>query len=156
MTTLPKTSRSSRSRSASCTSSRGSTRSITGVTLAGTPFVVAGSNGQVAWSFTNSYGDWVDLVPLEPVGHLAYQGPEGPVEYERWTEKIEVAGEDAVDIECLGSVWGPVVGEDHTHRPVALRWTAHHPEAVSQGFERLERSRDVRADKLSVHQLDYA
>ena len=33
---------------------------ITGVTLPGTPAVVAGSNGHVAWGFTNSYGDFTD------------------------------------------------------------------------------------------------
>ena len=37
---------------------------ITGVSLPGTPIIVVGSNGSVAWSFTNSYGDWVDLVAL--------------------------------------------------------------------------------------------
>src|SRR5204863_167375 len=39
--------------------------SITGVTLPGTPAVVAGSNGRVAWGFTNTQGDWSDLVVLE-------------------------------------------------------------------------------------------
>ena len=38
---------------------------VTGVTLPGAPFVVAGSNGRVAWGFTNSEGDWADLVVLE-------------------------------------------------------------------------------------------
>src|SRR6187549_2732030 len=33
---------------------------VTGVTLPGTPAVAAGSNGQVAWGFTNSYGDFAD------------------------------------------------------------------------------------------------
>ena len=41
-------------------------RRVTGVTLPGAPFVVAGSNGHVAWGFTNSEGDWADLVLLEP------------------------------------------------------------------------------------------
>jgi penicillin amidase len=43
--------------------SNGSTRRIVGVTLPGTPFIVVGSNGHVAWGFTNSYGDFLDLVP---------------------------------------------------------------------------------------------
>ena len=38
---------------------------VTGVSLPGTPAVVAGSNGHVAWGFTNSYGDFQDLVQLE-------------------------------------------------------------------------------------------
>ena len=35
---------------------------LTGVTLPGDPGLVAGSNGHVAWGFTNSEGDWSDLV----------------------------------------------------------------------------------------------
>ena len=35
---------------------------VTGVTLPGVPVIVAGSNGRVAWGFTNSYGDWTDRV----------------------------------------------------------------------------------------------
>ena len=38
---------------------------ITGATLPGTPGVVAGSNGQIAWGFTNSYGDWSDITPVD-------------------------------------------------------------------------------------------
>ena len=34
---------------------------LNGVTLPGTPLLVAGSNGHIAWGFTNSYGDWVDV-----------------------------------------------------------------------------------------------
>jgi penicillin amidase len=42
----------------------GAPRRVTGVTLPGAPAVVVGSNGHVAWGFTNSYGDFVDLVRL--------------------------------------------------------------------------------------------
>lgn len=116
---------------------------VAGVTLAGTPFVIAGSNGRVAWSFTNSYGDWVDVVPIKPLGHRAYEGPDGPVEYERWTESIAVAGAEPIEAEFSRTVWGPVIGEDHHHRPVALRWTAHSPEAVGSGLRFLETAGDV-------------
>src|SRR3970040_1180401 len=33
---------------------------VSGFTLPGLPGVVVGSNGHVAWGFTNSYGDWLD------------------------------------------------------------------------------------------------
>ena len=39
---------------------------VAGVTLPGVPAIVAGSNGHVAWGFTNSYGDFQDLIRLEP------------------------------------------------------------------------------------------
>jgi penicillin amidase len=37
---------------------KGGQRRIVGVTLPGAPVVVVGSNGHVAWGFTNSYGDY--------------------------------------------------------------------------------------------------
>ncbi len=123
--------------------SSGRSWDVTGVTLAGTPFVVAGSNGRVAWSFTNSFGDWVDVVPIEPLGHRAYRGQDGPMEYEQWTEMISVAGAEPIEAEFTRTEWGPVIGEDHHHRPVALRWTAHFPEAVGTGLRYLETAGDV-------------
>ena len=101
-------------------------RRITGVTLPGTPLVVAGSNGRVAWGFTNSEGDWADLVLLEPDPNDpdAYLTPEGPRKLERATETIEVKGEKPETLVALSTVWGPVVDRDDTGRRRALAWVA--------------------------------
>ena len=40
-------------------------RDLMGLTLPGAPIMVVGSNGHIAWGFTNSYGDWTDLVRVE-------------------------------------------------------------------------------------------
>jgi penicillin amidase len=48
----------------------GSSLDATGVTLPGTPNIVAGSNGKIAWGFTNSYVDTSDVVILEPAGGI--------------------------------------------------------------------------------------
>ncbi|MFO0949478.1 MAG: penicillin acylase family protein [Planctomycetota bacterium] len=45
--------------------SDGGEQTITGATLPGTPVMVVGSNGHVAWGFTNSEGDWTDVVVIE-------------------------------------------------------------------------------------------
>src|SRR5262249_48657124 len=42
---------------------------VTGVTLPGAPVVVAGSNGHIAWGFTNSYGKWLTVTPA-PCGSV--------------------------------------------------------------------------------------
>src|SRR5262249_5222185 len=34
---------------------------LNGVTLPGAPLLVAGSNGHIAWGFTNSYGNWIHV-----------------------------------------------------------------------------------------------
>ena len=41
------------------------TLDLNGVTLPGAPLLVAGSNGHIAWGFTNSYGDWVGVQRIE-------------------------------------------------------------------------------------------
>ena len=39
---------------------------LNGLTLPGAPVLVAGSNGRIAWGFTNSYGNWLDLADGVP------------------------------------------------------------------------------------------
>src|SRR5262249_41217394 len=43
----------------------GESRWVSGVSLPGTPVIPVGSNRMVAWGFTNSLGDWSDLVIIE-------------------------------------------------------------------------------------------
>ncbi|HXK10091.1 MAG TPA: penicillin acylase family protein [Vicinamibacteria bacterium] len=115
-------------------------RRVTGVTLPGTPFVVAGSNGHVAWAFTNSEGDWADLVLLEPVPGSpdAYRTPDGPRQIERETETIEVSGERAETLAVESTVWGPVVDTDHAGRRRALAWVALREGGLNAGLDRME------------------
>jgi len=116
---------------------------ITGVTLPGTPAVVVGSNGRVAWGYTNSYGDWVDLVVLEETEDGMYLTPDGPVSFETSTETIEVRGGEAEHIDVVSTVWGPVIDRDHQGRRRALRWTAHDPQAVDLGMTMMETASTV-------------
>jgi penicillin G amidase len=118
---------------------------VTGVMLPGTPSMVVGSNGRVAWGFTNSEGDWSDLVvlapdPADPGAHLT---PDGPRRFELVTERIRVkGGQDAV-VRVKETLWGPVVDLDHRGRERAHCWVAHHPEAVNLGLSSLETARSL-------------
>ncbi len=118
---------------------------ITGVTLPGAPAVVAGSNGSVAWGFTNSSGDWSDLVLLEldPNNPDAYMTPDGYRPFDIHTETIDVRRSPSVPVNIRTTIWGPVVGEDGQGRLRALRWLAHEPEASNLRIMDLERARDV-------------
>jgi penicillin amidase len=115
-------------------------RRVTGVTLPGAPFVVAGSNGRVAWGFTNSEGDWADLVLLEPEpgNPDAYRTPEGPRMLERETETLEVKGEKAQALVVESTVWGPVVDADHEGRRRALAWVALREGGLNAALVRME------------------
>jgi penicillin amidase len=123
---------------------RGGTLRVTGVTLPGTPLVAVGSNGHVAWGFTNSYGDWTDLVRLEMDGKReVYRTPEGPKRIETVEEVIKVKGRADTRLQVRETIWGPVIGTDSHHRPWVLAWTAHHPEAVNLAIGGLETARTI-------------
>lgn len=97
-----------------------------GVTLPGAGALVVGSNGHVAWGFTNSYGDFSDVVLLEtdPSGQR-YRTPDGYETIVRHRETIEVKDTESVTIEVPWTRWGPVLGRDHRGRMWAYRWVAH-------------------------------
>ena len=111
----------------------GGERRITGVTLPGIGALAAGSNGQVAWGFTNSYGEWRDLVVLDqPAGDPdSYRTPGGPARLVHLREVIHVKGRADETLEVLQSIWGPVLDTDAQGRRRVLRWVAHDPEAVN-------------------------
>lgn len=129
----------------------GDTRHITGVSLPGTPLVVAGSNGQIAWAFTNSYGRFVDLIELrrDPADPLRYRIPGGWEKAQVIHERLDVKGGTSVDLPVVQTRWGPllVVGP-HAY---ALRWVAQDPEAVNVNLVQLERTVSV-ADALHTAQ----
>jgi penicillin amidase len=119
--------------------SGGGTRRITGVSLPGTPLVVAGSNGHIAWAFTNSYGRFVDLVELQrdPADPLRYRVAGGGWEKAQVIhERLDVKGGAGVDLPVIQTRWGPqiVVGQ-HAY---ALHWVAQDPQAVNLNLMRLE------------------
>ncbi len=118
---------------------------ITGVTLPGAMVVVAGSNGTVAWGFTNSTGDWADLVELEPVpgDENAYMTPEGPEPFERHEEVLRTSSGQEETLEILSTRWGPVWDTDHQGRRRALRWVAHDPRAANLKLRDLETVRTI-------------
>jgi len=71
---------------------------MTGVTLPGAPLLVAGSNGHVAWGFTNSYGDWLNVkgVPCTAVDGSDIQTSSGSDSLTIEREEILVKGQAPV------------------------------------------------------------
>lgn len=108
-------------------------RDLVGVTLPGLPIMVVGSNTHVAWGFTNSYGDWTDLVIVEtdPAHADRYLVADTSEPFATRTETILVRGESPVTIEVKATRWGPIVNHDASGRPLALAWTAHHAQATN-------------------------
>ena len=118
---------------------------VTGVSLPGGPAIVAGSNGYVAWGFTNSYGDFQDLVALAPgpEGKDTYLTAEGPRAFETAVEVLRAAGGKAEELTIRKTIWGPVVGDDGEGRELALAWTAHRDGSNDMNLLALETARDL-------------
>jgi len=115
-------------------------RDASGVTLPGTPFIIAGSNTRVAWGFTNSYGDYTDAVILRPGNEEGtYATPDGDLAFETHKEMIEVKGGESVEFEIRETIWGPVLdGLEYPDGEIAVRWLAHSSEAVNMNMLKLE------------------
>lgn len=123
----------------------------TGVTLPGTLGVTAGSNGHIAWGFTNSYIDTHDAVIVEMLDADHYRTADGPKPLQRTPERMCV-GDACSTIIVEETIWGPVVARLADGRRVAERWTAHDPNAVGFGaFLALEHATDVRAALAIAH-----
>ena len=114
---------------------------ITGVTLPGTPAVAAGSNGGIAWGFTNSYGDFSDV----------RWGPCASPDYPVRRERIVVRGAADAQVEFRDVGAGVVLdGEEYaadvaTGQCLQAAWLATRPEATNFALLALENARTVDA-----------
>jgi len=126
-------------------------RDVTGVTLPGAPFVISGSNTQVAWGYTNSYGDWTDAVVLQPgASEATYRTPEGDREFVTYVEVINVKDGDPIEYAIRETIWGPVVDDvDYPDGEVAVSWIAHKPEGINLNLLDLEMATSV-AEALDI------
>ncbi|MCS3746198.1 penicillin amidase [Xanthomonas arboricola] len=112
---------------------------VTGFTLPGLPAVVVGSNGHVAWAFTNSYIDTADFarIPAATPGH--------PQALTTHVETIGVAGAESVRLEVREAAWGPILHENPDGSLLALRWAAQLPGAIRLDFAQMSSARDLRS-----------
>lgn len=121
---------------------------VTGVSLPGVPFVIAGHNEHVAWGFTNGFSDVQDLF----IEHLRRNG-EG-VEYEfkgEWLqaqvikEEIQVKGEASVFEEVIITHHGPIINslspDFAGEAPLALRWTALESDESAKSLYEMNKAR---------------
>ncbi len=119
---------------------------VSGVSLPGVPLIVAGSNRHVAWGFTNSYGDFQDVIRLERGPDAdSYLTPAGPRRFESESETLSVAGGEPETFVVRKTIWGPVIyyEEDVEGHELAVAWTAHRPGATDMEMLRLERATDL-------------
>jgi penicillin G amidase len=119
---------------------------LNGVTVPGAPALVAGSNGHVAWGFTNSYGDWVDLQSAacsDEAGALP-QTEQGPLSMVTIPETIKVLGGANVILPVRSSSLGVFYQRDAaTQTCWFVNWIAQSPAATNLNIMALEQAKSV-------------
>jgi penicillin amidase len=124
---------------------------VAGFSFAGVPGVIIGHNEHIAWGFTNTGPDVMDL-------YIEKLNPENPNQYEfngEWvdmtvrTEMIAVGGGEPVTLSVRSTRHGPVISdafgdlEDFSARvdlevpesyAIALRWTGLEPSTIFQAI----------------------
>lgn len=112
---------------------------ITGLTLPGTPLMVTGSNGNIAWGFTNSYGDSSDIIELETNKEKnQYLTPQGYKPFVLERHIIAVKGDEPTEHIVKETIWGPVIKEKSDGTLLVYRWVAHDRQAVNFHAQALE------------------
>ena len=127
-------------------------RDLMGLTLPGAPIMVVGSNGHIAWGFTNSYGDWTDLVRVErsPDGGQ-YRTAAGWMPLQRFVETVRSSSGATREVLVEQTQWGPLLpgAEKAGEGTLALAWTAQDPAATNLRWLQLEEVHEC-ANALAV------
>lgn len=115
---------------------------IVGVTLPGTPAIISGSNGAIAWGFTAGYVDTNDLIlveqpPQQPDRYLA-PGQPGGLAFQTRRETIRVKGAPPVTFDWRETIWGPITAHTEGGTPLAMRWVSHEIDAANLDLIHLE------------------
>ncbi len=118
---------------------------VSGVSLPGLPLIIAGSNNHVAWGYTNSNVDLVDLVSLEinPNNPNQYLTVRGWQNFEHIKEQINIKDASPITIDVRYTHWGPVSPRLLLGTPVALKWTALDPLAVNLGLINIHQAKTL-------------
>jgi penicillin amidase len=111
---------------------------LNGVTLPGAPLLVAGSNGRIAWGFTNSYGNWLQVAPAPCIA------PQDSAPYPVVHEQIRVRGAGAVELAITSGPRGVLWQSDPgMQRCWFVTWLAQLPEATNLNLIELEQVSSV-------------
>ena len=126
---------------------------VDGITGPGAPFVVVGSNGRVAWGFTDAYVDTTDVIVAETdsIGQIQYRTPRGWVDIEDRPETIKVKGQDPVPFTARWTEWGPIIGGPSEGSYLVLRWSAHDAGSTNLNLMELETARTTAEAVAIMH-----
>lgn len=110
----------------------GAPRKLLGLSLPGVPLVVQGTNGHVAWGFTNLTADLADVVLVErdPADPGRYLVPGGSEPFGEFRETFA----DGEALTRRTTRWGPVLETLPDGRMVAVRCATFEPGGIDFGL----------------------
>ncbi len=123
---------------------------LTGLSLPGVPLIVQGTNGFVAWAFTNLTADLTDLVvvevdPNDSSKYLVEGGSESFVA----SKATLGSGNSSETIQLRATRFGPIIETRDDGRMIALRWAALDEGGLDCGLFNLASSQTL-DDALAV------
>lgn len=88
-------------------------RTLVGATSPGVPFHVLGHNGSIAWGFTTTGIDAMDLVVerLDPEDSGRYLTPDGPAAFTTREEELQIRGREPERLVVRETLHGPVLSD---------------------------------------------
>lgn len=118
---------------------------LAGATAPGTPFLIIGHNGNIAWTFTSAGADVQDVFIEHPLPGQTYATPDGPKAYARRIERIHVRGHPDIVLTVLITRHGPVIGSTPDGRALlAVEMGNLAPgDTDADGFLALDRARSL-------------
>lgn len=117
---------------------------LSGVTLPGTPLLISGTNNKIAWAFTNSYGDYSDVISVTT-------SPDKPGQYKHnnsWhnfhyaNEIINIKGQPSQTLKVKETIFGPVL-QQANNQAHSFLWVAHDSKAVNLNLMNFEQATSV-------------
>jgi len=120
---------------------------LNGVTLPGAPLLVAGSNGQVAWAFTNTGGHWLDVRSLScrRIGTHVLRTATADLRLASVAERIRVRGAQDFTLDVESAPTGVLFATDpHEQRCWFASWLAQLPSATNMNMLALEQARSAK------------
>ncbi len=121
----------------------------TGLSIPGVPGIVIGTNGQVAVGFTNTTGDFEDLViiDVDPADPTRYLTADGSEPFGEVVETIHVRGKPDVEHRMQTTRWGVVSGslqgDDGVERPTVSLWVGARADAINFDILKMSGAKNV-------------
>jgi len=116
---------------------------VKGFALPGSPMVIIGHNDRIAWGFTNSGADVLDLYTetLNPAAPDEYRVKGAWVKAQVIDEAIRVKGRSDEHLQVVVTRHGPVVHREGD-QGYAMRWTATEPGGLGNSYTWLGKARN--------------